>query len=144
MAQETTIGAQLSTSAAVAARLFRFLDAIPNFDFYLQALAVDQQSRAVGNAGARKFYERRAFTLQATAPLRSPFRGLTTPNRTSRTLGTRGPALVATTGERKVVARFTDRRRHQPEGHEAGKDPAANAEGKDRLQDGCDTDRRHQ
>lgn len=79
----------------IAARLFRFMDRLPEGDWYLQAVAVDQAHRgagigsrlldhaeavaaaagarrlaldvAVNNDGARRLYERRGMTHEATS-----------------------------------------------------------------------------
>ena len=80
----------------LARRLFNFMDRLPQRDWYLQALAVDQEHRdlgigsllfehvedtartaeahrlaldvAIDNDGAKRLYERRGMTVDATSP----------------------------------------------------------------------------
>jgi len=87
---------RMGAVTAIAAGLFRFLGRVPAGDFYLQAIAVDQERRgggvgsalirhaeerarsagcarialdvAVDNHGAQKLYERNGFVVEATSP----------------------------------------------------------------------------
>ncbi len=96
-----------------AVRLFRFMDRLAGDDWYLQAVAVDPANRgagigsrlldhaeavaaragagrlaldvAVGNEGARRLYEHRGMTIEATSPS-IPFMGGTAVHRMTKPL----------------------------------------------------------
>ena len=51
---------------------------------------------------------------------------------------------LASSPQRQVVAGLADRRRDEPHVHEPSKDPATDAETKDRLESGRDSDQHNQ
>ncbi len=87
---------RMAAVSTAAASLFRFIDAVADGDFYLQAIAVDPDQRSLGigsklfghaedearragcerltlvvavkNEGARRLYERMGMTIEATSP----------------------------------------------------------------------------
>jgi ribosomal protein S18 acetylase RimI-like enzyme len=95
---------RLGAATVLVGRLLRFLDDIPDGDFYLQAVAVDPDSRgrgvgtvlfehaqslamagaanrltlhvAVENTAARRLYERLGMHVDATSPKAAPLPGL--------------------------------------------------------------------